>query len=259
MGLLAGQGGGEPDAAGAKTHAVSRLRMGLLDKVVLRFPEVFWPNDRDYLGYASATHGEFPVFLNAHRFTGQPALMAFVGGDFARALEKQSDEAIADNAMAVLRRIAGPGAHDPVDGIASRWAADPYAHGSYSYIPVGASPADYDRLAAPVAGRLFFAGEATIKEYYATVHGGAVRVLEVPPGRAGDAEESTGKQSVDQSQDVEIGERRLLYHFDDRRVADQTHVDVEFVFRERADRHGAGLVENDFVDHRWKLAHQTCC
>lgn len=66
--------------------------MGLLDKVVLRFPEVFWPNDRDYLAYASRTHGEFPVFLNARRFTGQAALMAFVGGDFARALEARGDD-----------------------------------------------------------------------------------------------------------------------------------------------------------------------
>ena len=97
--------------------------------------------------------------------------MAFVGGDFGRALELESDEAIAEHTVEILSRIMGERVPDPVDGIASRWASDPFAGGSYSFIPVGASPADFDALAAPVGDRLFFAGEATIKEYYATVHG----------------------------------------------------------------------------------------
>jgi monoamine oxidase len=45
------------------------------------------------------------------------------------------------------------------------------AYGSYSYIPVGVSPADRQTLAQPVGRRLFFAGEATSGEYPATVHG----------------------------------------------------------------------------------------
>ena len=40
------------------------------------------------------------------------------------------------------------------------WAGDPYARGAYSYIPVGGLDAPAE-LAAPVEGRLFFAGEAT--------------------------------------------------------------------------------------------------
>ena len=160
-----------PALPGEKTAAIGRLRMGLLDKVVLRFPEAFWPQDRDYLAYASETHGEFPVFLNAQRFTGKPVLMAFVGGDFARALEHESDEAIAEHATGILSRIAGDAVSDPVDGVVSRWASDPFSGGSYSYLPVGSTPRDYDAIAEPVSERLMFAGEATIKEYYATVHG----------------------------------------------------------------------------------------
>lgn len=67
---------------------------------------------------------------------------------------------------------------------ACRWRADPWARGSYSFVSVGASGSDYDLLAAPVTQkhdhkgnpvndmpRLFFAGEHTIRNYPATVHG----------------------------------------------------------------------------------------
>ena len=40
------------------------------------------------------------------------------------------------------------------------WGADPFARGAYSWIPVGGLDAPA-ALAAPIAGRLFFAGEAT--------------------------------------------------------------------------------------------------
>ena len=40
------------------------------------------------------------------------------------------------------------------------WAEDPWARGAYSWIPVGGLDAPV-ALATPLAGRLFFAGEAT--------------------------------------------------------------------------------------------------
>ncbi|PNH12966.1 Lysine-specific histone demethylase 1 2 [Tetrabaena socialis] len=42
---------------------------------------------------------------------------------------------------------------------------------SYTYIPAGLTGAAFDDLAAPVAGRLFFAGEATHRRHYGTAHG----------------------------------------------------------------------------------------
>ena len=43
----------------------------------------------------------------------------------------------------------------------SSWSSEPFSRGATSFLPVGAAPADRARLAAPVADRLFFAGEAT--------------------------------------------------------------------------------------------------
>jgi lysine-specific histone demethylase 1 len=46
------------------------------------------------------------------------------------------------------------------------------SYGSYSSVAVGSSGADdYDAMAKTVRGRLFFAGEATIAKWPATMHG----------------------------------------------------------------------------------------
>jgi monoamine oxidase len=51
------------------------------------------------------------------------------------------------------------------------WQSDPFARGSYSYVGVGGEAAQAE-LAAPIAGTLFFAGEATNSEgHHGTVHG----------------------------------------------------------------------------------------
>ncbi len=54
------------------------------------------------------------------------------------------------------------------------WLRDPFAGGSYSFHPVGSSPADRAALAAPGPQGVFWAGEATDLAFPSTVHG-AVR------------------------------------------------------------------------------------
>lgn len=73
----------------------------------------------------------------------------------------------------------------------TRWGADPLFRGSYSYCPADGRAADMDTLAAPVVPepnadpggegraaapggalpRVMFAGEATHRSYFGTVHG----------------------------------------------------------------------------------------
>jgi monoamine oxidase len=59
----------------------------------------------------------------------------------------------------------------PTGSLVTRWAEDPYARGSWSYLPVGASPQDRAALTEPVLGRLFFAGEHTDVDNPGTAHG----------------------------------------------------------------------------------------
>jgi monoamine oxidase len=60
---------------------------------------------------------------------------------------------------------------EPLAMIRTSWSTDPWARGSYSYLPVGATPALRSALAQPINDRLFVAGEATSNEAPATVHG----------------------------------------------------------------------------------------
>lgn len=72
--------------------------------------------------------------------------------------------------MTVLRRHFRD-APNPSSFIVTRWVADPFSRGSYSHLPPGCSGATYEQMAAAEGQRLFWAGEATIKEYPSTVHG----------------------------------------------------------------------------------------
>lgn len=169
--LQSGQVEFSPPLPDWKQNAINRLSMGRLNKIAMRFPSTFWQADADFIGYASETRGEFPIFMNVNRFADAPVLMSLVSGDFSKSLEDQTDDQIMSQIMSVLRRIYGTSIPDPEAFLISRWGKDPFAFGSYSHIPVGASPEDHEALAEPVGDTLFFAGEATNADYASTVHG----------------------------------------------------------------------------------------
>jgi monoamine oxidase len=161
-----------PGLPAAKATAVSKLGMGLLDKCYLRFPKVFWA-DTDWLEYVPTLdkYGQWAQWINVARPTGQPVLLGFNAADFGRTTESWSDAQIVDSAMSTLRTIYGNDIPAPTDYQITRWAADPYARGSYSFTRLGATSDMRDHLAASIDGRVHFAGEATDRKDYATVHG----------------------------------------------------------------------------------------
>ena len=52
----------------------------------------------------------------------------------------------------------------------TNWSRDPYAFGSYSYVAKGSGDRDRVIASAPIAGRVYFAGEALNPKYQSTVH-----------------------------------------------------------------------------------------
>ena len=154
-----------------KVAAIASLGMGVLNKCFLTFPTAFWPAEYDWLEYLSARKGWWTEWVSLDRLFKRPILLGFNAATVGREIEAYSDEQIVDSAMATLRTIFGRSIPDPIDYQLTRWASDPFAYGSYSYNAVGSNRDTRLELAKPIAGRVFFAGEATSADYAATVHG----------------------------------------------------------------------------------------
>lgn len=159
-----------PDLPDKKIKAIGQLGVGVFDKLYMRFPKRFWSLEPTWIEYAGDKAREWPVFFNLAKFKPEPILAAFNVGDFALKLEKKKQSEIVTDAMKVLRLIYGPDIPEPIASRESCWGADPYACGSYSYIPVGTPASAYDEIAEPVNDRLFFAGEACSSKNFSTVH-----------------------------------------------------------------------------------------
>ena len=162
----------EPPLPEEKTAAIGRLGMGFYEKIALKFPHIFWPLRPHRFNYLP--EGERPLYtswLNNAHYSGQPVLVAYHSGSRAQYINQLSDEDLIAGCMETLRKLFGADIPDPIGYVRTGWAQDPFSCGSYSYGKVGSSLADRARLAEPVDGRLFFAGEATHPHYTGTVHG----------------------------------------------------------------------------------------
>lgn len=151
-----------------KLDAARGLPLGLADKVTLALaePEAL-PKEGNLRGATMRTEmGTYHI-----RPFGQPCIEGFFGGRFARELEDAGDGAIAAHSIDEIVSFLGNDFRRKLKPLnESRWAHDPFARGSYSH----ALPGHADKralLAAPVDGRLFFAGEATSPHFFSTAHG----------------------------------------------------------------------------------------
>ncbi|TQF38546.1 amine oxidase [Bradyrhizobium sp. UNPF46] len=151
-----------------KVDAAAGLPLGVDDKVTLALEgaEAF-PREGNLRGATMRTEmGTYHI-----RPFGQPCIEGFFGGSFARALEDAGEGAIAAQAINEIAGFLGNDIRRKLKPLyESRWAQDPFARGSYSHALPGHA-GDRAVLAAPVDGRLFFAGEATSPEFFTTAHG----------------------------------------------------------------------------------------
>ncbi|XP_057533857.1 lysine-specific histone demethylase 1 homolog 3 [Amaranthus tricolor] len=208
-----------------KHSAIQRLGFGVLNKVVMEFPEVFWDDTVDYFGATAQTsdlRGRCFMFWNVKKTVGAPVLIALVVGKAAKDGQDLSPSDHVNHALSVLRKLFGYTAvPDPVASVVTDWGRDPFSYGAYSYVAVGASGEDYDIIGRPVENCLFFAGEATCKEHPDTVGGAmmsglreAVRIIDIlTTGHDYTAEaeavEAAQRQSNSQRNEVKDISRRL--------------------------------------------------
>ncbi|XP_022641382.1 protein FLOWERING LOCUS D isoform X5 [Vigna radiata var. radiata] len=167
-----------PELPQRKLDGIKRLGFGLLNKVAMLFPHVFWEMDLDTFGHLSddpSRRGEFFLFYSYATVAGGPLLIALVAGEAAHKFESMPPTDAVTRVLQILKGIYEPkgiNVPEPIQTVCTRWGSDPFCFGSYSNVAVGASGDDYDILAESVGdGRLFFAGEATTRRYPATMHG----------------------------------------------------------------------------------------
>jgi monoamine oxidase len=155
-----------------KEEASARLGMGGAVRIVLRFREAFWEEiavgAEGGVGRLAGVkflfgEGALPTWWFTHPIRA-PLLVGWAGGPAARRLAGCGADEVAALAAGSLAELLGLErcqveaqleawyCHD--------WQGDPFARGAYSYGLAGSLGAP-EALARPVAGTLFFAGEAT--------------------------------------------------------------------------------------------------
>ncbi len=88
-----------------KQGAIERFGSGLLNKVVLEFPEVFWDDRYEWFGYVSADRGAWAQWFDLTEISGRPMLVCFHAGTPAKNLEGKTDDEVVADAMTVLRSV----------------------------------------------------------------------------------------------------------------------------------------------------------
>ena len=154
-----------------KRDAVSRLGVGVENKVVLRFDEIFWPANAHYL-YAAGSNIRF---VNLHAITSgkcHGVLVAHAAPPHSIGWGGQtSDDDVVASVCEVLRTMLKPKKMPKcVDAIVTRWEQDAYASMSYTYLAVNSSMRDCETLRRP-CGDVHFAGEAMSTEGFQCVQG----------------------------------------------------------------------------------------
>jgi monoamine oxidase len=155
-----------------KRGALRKLASGPVVKLALRFDDAFWEERHPDVSFFHCPGGFFPTFWNQLP-RHAPCLIGWAGGPKAEAHAGLAAGEVVRRALATLERLFGKAAR-----VESRlqnfrlhdWRADPFARGAYSYVRVGGAGAR-EALAAPLAGTLYFAGEATDPGQAGTVAG----------------------------------------------------------------------------------------
>lgn len=95
-----------PELPQRKLDSIKRLGYGLLNKVAMLFPHVFWGTDFDTFGHLnddSSRRGEFFLFYSYASVAGGPLLLALVAGEAAYAFENMPPQDAVAKVLKILR------------------------------------------------------------------------------------------------------------------------------------------------------------
>jgi len=166
--LAAGSIRFNPPLPVAKLEAIHNVPLGNAEKVIFEIEGDPFDMRPGSFGIARAE-----VRTAAFHFFPfkRPLAIGFLGGFCARELSEAGEEAMIAFGLDELVQMFGSDVRRHIGRAAvTRWAADPFIGGGYSAARPGHAHRRAD-LAAPLDGKLFFAGEACSIDAYATCHG----------------------------------------------------------------------------------------
>ena len=156
-----------------KRAAIAALEMGPVVRVLLRFRRLPPAMVRHRIDFLHVRGGAVPTFWLASP-RERSVLVGWAAGPAVARLPASARGRLEAALGSLARGLVASPAELAAALEAWRvfdWGADPLARGAYTFVPPGALDAPA-RLAAPVEGTLFFAGEATHTEGASgTVHG----------------------------------------------------------------------------------------
>ncbi|XP_068754968.1 peroxisomal N(1)-acetyl-spermine/spermidine oxidase-like [Montipora capricornis] len=211
-----------PTLPACKINAIEKLGFGFVGKIVLEFEDRFWSTaecaipvlwedrevckqdndlndvkygkERQMLHSCSWVHRLYGFYTSC---PGSNILVAWFHGIEALEIENSSSQQVAEICLATLKRCTSLKSLPRLLNVhVTHWATNPLTRGSYSFLSKEAKGSDFDCLASPLphvsadnkgipALQVMFAGEATNRHVYGTVHGAyltgireAERVLE---------------------------------------------------------------------------------
>ncbi|XP_063391874.1 spermine oxidase-like [Cydia fagiglandana] len=181
-----------PPLSKEKQTAIEKISIGVMDKVILSFDEIWWPHHTSFFAFIWKGDDKRRVgkddywttrIYGASRPMGSSnSLTLWTSGNVAKQVETLPEEIVKTKCVELLQKFIGDTLKitvpTPTGIIRSTWHSNPYTRGSYSYdnLLTPQYPEARAWLGTPIpdssgAPRVLFAGEATNLNHFSTVHG----------------------------------------------------------------------------------------
>ncbi|XP_023173341.2 spermine oxidase-like [Drosophila hydei] len=173
----------------SKVRAINGLSLGTVNKLFLEFavqplPQN-WPGidflwmEQDLKELRCSKRFWVESISAVHRFEDQPRMLeGWIVGEHARYMETLQDAEMLEGLMWMLRKFLPFDVPQPLNFLRTQWHSNPNFRGSYSFRSIHTDDLRTGpwQLEAPLFDvddkpRLLFAGEASSRTHYSTVHG----------------------------------------------------------------------------------------
>ena len=175
----------DPPLSAEKQKAIQKFGMGNVTKIFVQFDNSFWSNNLKSLfsGRKKPVQNVIAASYDSRYFNAHVNLAAYnsfwttlvlsATGVQSSVIEMRNDSENKADVMTQLddmyenyingRRL--------VNFRVAKWETNPHFYGSQSYWPAGFKEVDHEYLRSTERGRIFFAGEATSKDFFGFLQG----------------------------------------------------------------------------------------